>query len=49
MKKKDNIDIVLGSGINKHIPTKCPLYKNLKFSHKGDNCNDLYTPENTDY
>jgi hypothetical protein len=48
MAKNQNIDFTFGSGLNHTNPTKCPLYKNLKYIPGGDNCNDVYTPQETD-
>jgi hypothetical protein len=39
----ENFNIIYGSGLDREIPTKCPLYKNLKYNLKGDN--DFLTPE----
>jgi hypothetical protein len=49
MNRNQNVNIVFGSGMNKRVPSKSPLYKNLKYSLEGDNCNDVYTPEITEY
>ena len=32
----EKINIVYGSGIDKKLPSKCPLYKNLKYNPPGD-------------
>lgn len=47
MMKRENVEIVFGSGLNKQVPTKCPLYKNLKFSPDGDNGSDVYSQQDT--
>jgi len=38
-----SFEIVFGSGLDKELPTKCPLFKNLKYNLSGDN--DAITPE----
>jgi len=48
LKSKENLDVVFGSGLTHQVPSKCPLYKNLKFTMKGDDCSGLYTPHTTD-
>jgi len=33
--------IIYGSGLDKQVPTKCPLYKNLKYAPEGDNLTEF--------
>jgi hypothetical protein len=43
MESQEKFEIIYGSGLDRELPTKCPLYKNLKYNLSGDN--DILTPE----